>query len=197
MITQYSHGINTEAKPSNNVIDIYKKWSAEEIRAALQPNRMPLVNICINLDHGFNVGSIIRASNCFLAKETYVVGRKRFDRRGAVGSTHVERVYHADNFDEVLETLRPLGYSIFAVDNIPEYNPQNIFDADIQMKSAFVYGSECDGLPQEIIDECDEMIYIRQDGSIRSLNVAQAAACVCCEYSRRYRMKGSYALLQD
>ena len=190
MITQYSHGINTEAKPSNNVIDIYKKWSAEEIRAALQPNRMSLVNICINLDHGFNVGSIIRASNCFLAKETYVVGRKRFDRRGAVGSTHVERVYHADTFDEVLEILHPLGYSIFAVDNIPEYNPQNIFDADIPMKSAFVYGSECDGLPQEIIDKCDEMIYIRQDGSIRSLNVAQAAACVCCEYSRRYRMKG-------
>lgn len=58
------------------------------------------------------------------------------------------------------------------------------------MKSAFVYGSECDGLPQEIIDKCDEMIFIRQDGSIRSLNVAQAAACVCCEYSRRYRMKG-------
>lgn len=188
MITQYSHGINVEANPSNNVIDIYKKWSAEEIRAALQPNRMPLVNICINLGHGFNISSIIRASNCFLAKETYIVGRKRFDRRGAVGSTHIENCYHADTFDEVLEILHPLGYTIFAVDNIPEYNPKNLFDADIPVKSAFVYGSEGDGLSKDIIDKCDEMIFIRQTGSIRSLNVAQAAACIMSEYTRRYRM---------
>ena len=189
MITQYSHGINTEANPSNNVIDIYKKWSAEEVRASLQPNRTSLVNICLNLDHGFNVGSIIRASNCFLAKETYVVGRKRFDARGGVGSKKYERVYHADTLDEVLEVLHPLGYTIFAVDNVEEYNPQNIFDADIPMKSAFVYGSEGDGLPKDAIDKCDEMVYIRQYGSIRSLNVAQAAACCMMEYSRRYQMR--------
>lgn len=189
MITQYSHGINTEANPSNNVIDIYKKWTAEEIRAGLQDSRTPLVNICMNLDHGFNVGSIIRASNCFLAKETYVVGRKRFDRRGAVGATHIERCYHADAIDEVLDILYPLGYTIFAVDNIKEYNPKNIFDADIPMKSAFVYGSESDGLPKEVIDKCDEMIYIRQYGSIRSLNVAQCAACCMMEYSRRYQLR--------
>lgn len=188
MITKYSHGINQEANPKNNVIDIYKKWAADEIRADLQTNRLPLVNICLNLDHGFNVGSIIRASNCFLAKETYVVGRRRFDRRGAVGATHFENVYHADTIDEVFDVLYPLGYTIFAVDNVMEYNPENIFDADIPMKSAFIYGNEGDGIPKDVLDKADKMVYIRQDGSIRSLNVAQAAACVMFEYSRRYRM---------
>ena len=190
MITKY--GYNTEfcETAKRNVIDAYKQWTDEEIKADLQKNRLPIVSIFMNVGYNINIASGIRAHNAFLGKEVYIVGRKKWDRRGAISTHRYETVYHADDFDEVLEILHPLGYTIFAVDNIQEYNPKNIYDADIPMKSAFVYGNECDGLSKEIIDKCDEMIYIRQYGSCRSLNVAQSAACCLMEYSRRYRMKG-------
>lgn len=186
MITQYSYGLNTQASQNNNVVDIYKRWTAEEVRADLQEDRGGLVNVCLNLTHDFNKSSIIRAANCFLADSTYVVGRKRFDTRGAVGATHYEHVYHADTLGEVIDKLHEDGYHVFAVDNVMEYSPTSLWEADIPYKSAFVYGEESLGLSREAIEMCDSMVYVRQRGAIRSLNVAQAAACVMAEYTRRY-----------
>ena len=188
MIDKYGYDTSFCDLMKRNVINQYKQWTDEEIQADLQDKRLPIVSIFMNLNYNINIASGIRANNAFLGKEVYIIGRKKWDRRGSCGCHRYEHVYHADTFDEVLEVLRPLGYTIFAVDNITEYNPKNLFDADIPMKSAFVYGSEGDGLSKDIIDKCDEMIFIRQTGSIRSLNVAQAAACIMSEYTRRYRM---------
>lgn len=187
MITQYSYGLNVQASQNNNVVDIYKKWSAEEVRADLQGRRTDLVNIVCQSRSDLNTSCVIRSSNAFLAKETYVVGRKKIDSRGAVGCGHYEKVFHADNLKEVVDKLHGLGYTVFAVDNIMEYGPQNLWDAEIPKKSAFVYGNESIGLTQEEMDLTDRMVYIQQDGAVRSLNVACAAACVMAEYSRRYR----------
>lgn len=187
MITQYSYGLNTRASQNNNVVDIYKKWNAEEVRADLQDRRTDLVNIVCQSRSDLNTACIIRSSNAFLAKETYVIGRKKVDPRGAVGMNHYEKVFHADYLKEVVDKLHDLGYTIFAVDNIMEYAPKNLWDANIPKKSAFVYGNESVGLTQEDIELTDKMVYIQQDGAVRSLNVACAATCVMAEYSRRYR----------
>lgn len=187
MITQYSYGLNTKASQNNNVVDIYKKWNAEEVRADLQNRRTDLVNIVCQSRSDLNTSCVIRSSNAFLAKETYVVGRKKIDARGGVGAGHYEKCFHADTLKEVVDKLHGLGYTVFAVDNIMEYKPENLWDADIPKKSAFVYGNESVGLSQEDIELTDRMVYIHQDGAIRSLNVACAAACVMAEYSRRYR----------
>lgn len=187
MITQYSYGLNTKAAQSNNVIDIYKTWNAEEVRADLQNRRTALVNIVCQSRSDLNTACVIRSSNAFLAKETYVVGRKKIDSRAAVGCGHYEKTFHADTLKEVVDKLHGLGYIVFAVDNIMEYGPENLWDAEIPEKSAFVYGNESHGLSQEDIELTDKMVYIQQDGSVRSLNVACAASCVMAEYSRRYR----------
>lgn len=187
MITQYSYGLNVKASENNNVIDIYKKWNAEEVRADLQPRRTQLVNIVCQSRSDLNTSCVIRSSNAFLAKETYVVGRRKIDARGGVGMNHYERVFHADTLKEVIDKLHKDGYTVFAVDNIMEYGPENLWDAEIPEKSAFVYGNESHGLSQEDIEKTDRMIYIQQDGAVRSLNIACAASCVMAEYSRRYR----------
>ena len=103
MITQYSFGLNTHASKNNNVKDIWKTWSCEEIRADLQPNRSAMINICQNLTSDFNKGTIIRSHNAFLGKSVYIVGKRKYDKRGAVGTYHLETVYHADTFEEVSE----------------------------------------------------------------------------------------------
>jgi tRNA G18 (ribose-2'-O)-methylase SpoU len=187
MITKYSHGTELPSNASSNLIDIYKSWTDAEIRADLQPRRSDLVMVYQNIGHDFNKASAIRSGNAFLNKESFIVGRRNYDKRGTCGTHHYEHVFHADNFDEVLQSLKENGYTIYAVDNIKAYNPQNIFDCDFPKKSAFVMGEEQRGLDEDTIRKCDGMVYIEQFGSVRSMNVACAASCIMMEYSRRYR----------
>ncbi len=187
MITQYSYGNSASPNMSNNVIDRYKMWTAAEVRADLDENRSDAVCIFENVGYNINISCAIRSLNAFLGKECYIVGRRRYDTRGARGVNHYEHIFHADTIQEVFDKLAPLGYEFIAIDNIMECNPQNIWDIDMQKKTAFVFGSESEGLSQEAIDICDRMAYIKQDGSVRSMNVACAASCVLAEYTRRFR----------
>lgn len=185
MITQYSFGLDDMHTTDKNVQEKYKAWIDEEIRADLAQHRTELVSVFINLQHNLNIACSIRSNNAFLGKAVYVVGRKRFDRRGATGSTHYENVYHADTFEEVFDELLKEGYTIYAVDNIFEYNPINLFDVNFPSKTALVFGEEGDGLSKKIIDKCHQMIYINMEGSTRSLNVASAASILMYEYSKQ------------
>lgn len=187
MITKYSYGQNQFVSKSANVIDFYKEQLAEEVRADLQPRRSDVVMILQHVQYNINIGSVIRSNNAFLGKEVYVVGRRRLDRRGSCGTTHYENVYHADNLKEVIDYLHSLGYIIYAVDNIMEYNPKNIADVNFPKKSAFLFGEEGPGLSKEELDLCDDMVYIQMFGSVRSLNVACAATVVEYEYSKQWR----------
>ena len=159
MITPYR--INLDGKPSmnNNVLSIYKENTVAEIRADLDKNRAPLVAVCQNLSSDFNKASVIRANNAFLGQEVYIVGRHKYNRKGAVGTYLYEHVYHASDMKEVID--------------FPE-------------KSAFVYGEEQRGLSEDTIKMCDDMVYVQQYGSVRSLNVAQCAAVISYEYRRRF-----------
>lgn len=186
-ITQYSFGQNLAAAKSNNVIDIYKEWTAAEVRADLQKNRTDLVTVMMNLTHDFNKASAIRSNNAFLGKEVYIVGRKKYNTCGDVGTRHYETVYHANSLEEVIDKLHKDGYTVYAVDNQMEYNPVNLWDENFPRKSAFVFGEEQRGLSQEGIELCDKMVYVAMYGSVRSLNVASCATVIMAEYSRRYR----------
>lgn len=186
VITQYSYGQNTCASPRNNVIEFYKKWNADEVRADLQPNRSDMVTILYNANYNISIGSVIRSNNAFLGKEVYIVGRKKYDSRSAVGCGKYEHVYHGDDIQEVAAHLRGLGYYLVAVDNIEEYNPVSMYDLDFPRKTAFLYGNEGDGIPREAIELCDAMMYVRQRGSVRSMNVACCASVVMSEYTRRF-----------
>lgn len=187
MIEQYSYGLNQEASQNNNVLDIYKTWSAEEVRADLDNRRTDVVSVLSNTTHDFNAAAAIRSNNAFLGKCVYIVGRRRYDKRGAVGCHKYEHVFHADTLSEVIDKLHEDDYTVYAVDNQMEYCPQNLYDVDFPIKSAFVYGEERRGLAREEIEACDGMIYVGMYGSVRSLNVATCAAVVLAEYTRRYR----------
>lgn len=185
MITRYSFGKNFNGD-NRNIAERYKQWTNDEIRADLQKNRSECVNIFMNVSGDFNKASAIRSHNAFLGKEVYIVGRRRYDHRGTVGTYHYETVYHADELREVIDILHAEGYTVFAVDNVIDYNPISIFDIQFPVKSAFVYGEEGDGLSLEHIEMCDKMVYIQQYGSVRSLNVASAASIIMYEYTKQY-----------
>lgn len=187
MITKYSYGKDSVTSEKANVIDLYKKMRTDEIRADLQKNRSEVVMILNHINYNINIGTVIRSNNAFLGKEVYIVGRRRYDKRGTAGCSHYEHVYHADNLKEVVEYLHSLGYDVYAVDNVMEYNPINILQESFPRKSAFVFGEEGDGLSEEDIKLCDKMVYIGMYGSVRSLNVACAASVVEYEYCRQWK----------
>lgn len=186
-ITQYSFGKNLVASASNNVRDIYKEWTAAEVRADLFPRRSKMVCIFENIGYNINIACAIRSNNAFLGREVYIVGRKRYDTRGDCGTRHYTKVFHADTIQEVTDKLRADNYKLFAVDNIMEYNPKNMWDVEYPEKSAFIFGSESAGITQDALDLADEMVYIKMDGSVRSMNVACAASCIMAEYTRQHR----------
>lgn len=187
MITKYSYGQCECKSKKPNVIDYYQTWTAEEIRADLQPRRTEAIMIFDNIDYSINIGCGIRSNNAFLGRAVYVCGRRKYDKRSAAGTNHYENVYHADTVKEVIDYVRSLGYTVFAIDNIMRYKPINISDYALPQKSAFVFGQEGTGLDEETINMCDHMLFIGMDGSVRSLNVAVAAGIVQYEYTRQWK----------
>jgi len=176
----------TPTLENRNVIDYYKLWQHDEIVADLDKKRNPFINVCLNLTGDFSKSSIIRNANAWLAKETWIIGKKRFDVRGTVGTHHYETIKHSATWEDVFANFKSEGYIIYAVDNIPEYNPKVIYNVSYPQKSVFVYGEEGVGLPEEVIKACDYTIYIPQYGSVRSVNVAVAAGVVMNEWTRQH-----------
>lgn len=186
-ITQYAVSLEPRNDMSRNVQDMYKRSLDAEIRADLFAKRSSAVNIIINSENDFNVATAIRTHNGFNGGELYIVGKRKYDRRGTVGTHNYSTIFHSPTHEEVFEKLRKDGYTIYAVDNMPEYNPTNIWDVEFPERSAFVYGTENAGLEKEVIDACDEMVFVEMYGSVRSFNLACTTAIVLGEYSRQHR----------
>ena len=184
LITFEDHTENLELR---NVKDEYRSMFNDEISADIDTKRVPMVSVCMNLTSDFNKASIIRANNAFAGSDVIIAGKKKFDRRGTVGSHHYEHLRHHNDVNVIIDALKEDGYTLFAVDNTPEFNPQVIYDFKFPQKSAFFYGEEQKGLDTDVVAQCDHCIYIPQFGSVRSINVAQAASVVMSEYSRQMR----------
>lgn len=186
-IRPYSVSLEPRDGMSRNVQDLYKQSTDAEIRADLEKTRSEAVQVIINTENDFNVATTIRSHNALNAKELYIVGRRRYDRRGTVGTHNYTTIFSSENEDDVFDKLHAEGYTIYAVDNIMEYNPKNIWDVEFPAKSAFVYGTENEGLTEDVIKKCDDMVFIEMKGSCRSFNLATASSIVLAEYSRQHR----------
>lgn len=188
---------------TRNVIDQFKGMSEDIIRGEQEKRRTKMVSIALNMTHDFNKGSVLRNHAAFAGGNFIFLnkpnnqnvgspeGTKSWDKRGAVGvqnyvgDTIKHRSFHL--WEELFAELRADGYKIYAVDNTAGYNPQPIYSTVMPEKSVFVYGEEGPGIPDEILDACDEMIYIPQQGvTPRSVNVAVAAGIVMYEYMRQH-----------
>lgn len=170
-------------KDSRNVSEHYKRWETEQIIADLETRRTPLVNVCVNLTSDFNKGAIIRANNAFTGARVIITERRRYDKRGTVGTHHYEHVEHAADTLAVIADLIADGYTVFPVDNTPEFAPVPITQVTFPTRTAFLYGEEQAGLSRAAIAACNHApVYIAQHGSVRSLNVGQAAAIAMMMY---------------
>lgn len=166
---------------TRNVIDFYKYWTEEAIKADLRTKHNNFSALVVNLINDFNLGSLIRNSNAFCAKEVIVYGNKKYDRRGTVG-THLYSDMKHVKFVEELDLKDKI---VIGIDNIEGAVPIETFEWPKDKHVVLAFGQETTGLCDEIIKLCDHIVYIKQYGSVRSLNVGCASAIAMFSYCQQ------------
>jgi tRNA G18 (ribose-2'-O)-methylase SpoU len=157
-----------------NVIDRYRYWSVEAIVADLDRSRRPLRIAIQNWEHDFNIGSIVRTANAFNVAGVHIIGRRRWNRRGAMVTDRYLHVEHHPDVDDFAAFLAENDYRPIGVDNLPGSLP--LETAKLPERSCLIFGSEGPGLTEEIVGICDQLVAISQYGSTRSINAGAAAA---------------------
>jgi tRNA G18 (ribose-2'-O)-methylase SpoU len=167
-----------------NVVDRYRYWTVEAIRADLDRSRHPFHVAIENLAHDFNIGSVVRTANAFNASSVRVVGRRRWNRRGAMVTDRYLHVAHHDDPASLALWAHDEGLALIGVDNLPGSVPLETFD--LPRACVLVFGQEGSGLSDAARAACDATVSVAQYGSTRSINVGAAAAVAMHAWIRRH-----------
>lgn len=166
-----------------NVQDKYKGWLTELIREDVQRKKYPFSVLMQQLEHDFNIGSVIRNADIFGAKEVFYYGdRKRFDNRGCVGSNHYSHITHLKTVEQ-LEILRENTLFV-ALETSP--SAIDIRDFKWPLNCTMLIGEENGGLTPHLLDMADYVVRIPMYGAVRSLNAAAASAVAMYAYIEQH-----------
>jgi tRNA G18 (ribose-2'-O)-methylase SpoU len=157
-----------------NVVDRYRYWRVDAIVADLDTRRHPFHVAIENWQHDFNIGSIVRTANAFLAAEVHVVGRRRWNRRGAMVTDRYQHIRHHPTLADLVTWARGDGLPVLGVDNLPGAQPLERFA--LPRECVLLLGQEGPGLTDAAREACDATLSIAQFGSTRSINASAAAA---------------------
>ncbi|MBR5419267.1 TrmH family RNA methyltransferase [Candidatus Saccharibacteria bacterium] len=172
------------ATDTRNLMDKFKGLPNEEIVAELDKSRIPLEIAIENLAHDFNIGTIVRNANAFNVSRLHIIGKRKYNRRGAMVTDKYLHIDHFATVAEFIEDAHKRGMKVVAVDNNrPE--SKALAKTKLVPNSILVFGSESDGISQELLDAADQAFYIEQLGSTRSINVGCASAIAMYEAVRR------------
>ncbi|MDO4220043.1 MAG: TrmH family RNA methyltransferase [Candidatus Saccharibacteria bacterium] len=169
---------------TRNLVDKFKGMPNEAIVAELDKTRIPLEIAIENLAHDFNIGTVVRNANAFNVARVHIIGKRKYNRRGAMVTDKYLHIDHFATIDEFVDDAHARGMKIIAVDNNrPE--SKALQKTQIFANSILVFGSESDGISQELLDKSDGAFYIEQLGSTRSINVGCASAVAMYEAVRQ------------
>jgi len=167
-----------------NVEDRFRYWRLDAIVAELELHRHPLQIAIQNWEHDFNIGSIVRTANAFNVAAVHIVGRRRWNRRGAMVTDRYLHVEHHPDVDDLVTRTSAAGLALVGVDNLPGAEP--LERTELPHLCCLVFGSEGPGLTTEMVAACERLVAITQHGSTRSLNAGAAAAIAMYHWSRRW-----------
>ncbi|PWB97674.1 TrmH family RNA methyltransferase [Salinibacterium hongtaonis] len=159
---------------TRNVIDRYRYWSMAAIVADLDEHRHPFHVAIENWQHDMNIGSIVRSANAFAADTVHIIGRRRWNKRGAMVTDRYQHVVHHPDVAAFVEWARTDGMPIIAIDNVTGSVIIETFD--LPERCVLLFGQEGPGLSPEAIEAADAVVEISQFGSTRSINASAAAA---------------------
>jgi tRNA G18 (ribose-2'-O)-methylase SpoU len=167
-----------------NVVDRYRYWTMDAIVADLDNRRHGFHVAVENWRHDFNIGTVVRTANAFLAAEVHIVGNRRWNRRGAMVTDRYQHVRHHPSVDELGAYLRARDLPLLGIDNLPGSSP--IETLDLPLRVCLLFGQEGPGLSDAARGACDGTFSIAQFGSTRSINASAAAAIAMHTWVRQH-----------
>ena len=167
-----------------NVADRYRYWTVEAIVADLDRRRHPFHVAIENFGHDLNIGTVVRTANAFLAAEVHIVGRRRWNRRGAMVTDRYQHLRHHADVAGLLTFAADRGLAVIAVDNGPGAVP--IETAELPRDCVLLFGQEGPGLTPEARAGAAKTVSIAQFGSTRSINAGVAAGIAMHAWIRQH-----------
>jgi tRNA G18 (ribose-2'-O)-methylase SpoU len=173
-----------EAGDRRNVVDKYRYWLLEAIVADLDTHRHGFHVAIENFNHDFNIGSVVRTANAFMAAEIHIVGRRRWNKRGAMVTDRYQHVNYHQDADALAQWCRERDLPLLGIDNLPGSVPLEAFD--LPERCVLLFGQEGEGLSEQARVACASVLSIAQFGSTRSINAGAAAAIAMHAWIRRH-----------
>ena len=171
-----------------NVIDKFKGRSESDIINELDSEDHGLVIALENTERDFNMGTIVRSANAFGVRQIYVIGRRQWNKRGAMMTDKYLHVQYVSSTADFVELMRSEGREIIAIDNIP--GGVNMAETSLPRRAVLVFGQEGPGISPEMVQSADKIVAIEQFGSTRSINVGAAATVAMYCWLQQHVLKG-------
>jgi tRNA G18 (ribose-2'-O)-methylase SpoU len=169
-----------------NVVDRYRYWRLEAIVADLDTRRHPFHVAVENLRHDMNIGTVVRNANAFLAEAVHVVGRRRWNRRGAMVTDRYQHVHHHPDVGALGEWADERDLPIIGIDNLPGSVP--LETTALPERCILLFGQEGPGLSEEARDRLDLVCSIAMFGSTRSVNAGVASGIAMHAWIRQHAL---------
>lgn len=168
---------------TRNVVDKYRQWSVEAIATELAGSAFQFHIAIENYQHDYNIGSIVRSANAFNAAGVHIIGKRHWNRRGAMSTEKYLQLYNHESVEAFVNWSQTNQLQIVGIDNIP--GSVVLTKANLPLQSVLVFGQEGPGLSPEMQRHCKNIVAIEQFGSTRSVNVGVAAGIIMHEWVRR------------
>jgi tRNA G18 (ribose-2'-O)-methylase SpoU len=172
-----------------NVVDKYRYWRREAVIADLDTRRHDFHVAIENLQHDHNIGTVVRTANAFLAKAVHIVGRRRWNRRGAMVTDRYQHVAHHPDVESLAVFAEAEGLTVVAVDNTP--GAVRLETVKLPRHCILLFGQEGPGLSEQAQQAAGMVVSIAQFGSTRSINAGVAAGVVMHSWIRDHADLGS------
>ncbi|MFF5234789.1 TrmH family RNA methyltransferase [Dactylosporangium sp. NPDC000521] len=167
-----------------NVVDRYRYWRLDAIVADLDHRRHAFHVAIENWQHDLNIGTVVRNANAFLAAEVHIVGRRRWNKRGAMVTDRYQHVRHHPTVEEFLDWAGAQDLPVIGIDNLPGALP--IERAELPHRCVLLFGQEGPGLSEPARKACAAVYSIAQYGSTRSINAGVASGIAMHTWIRAY-----------
>jgi len=173
-----------EKGDARNVLDKYRYWKVDAIKADLDASRVPLEIAIENLSRDYNMGTIVRCANAFNVKRVHIIGRKQWNKRGAMVTDLYMNILYHDDVAAFKAVMDKEGRDIIAVDIVPGATP--LSESALPKDTVLVFGAEGPGLSASLLDVAKQTVMIEQFGSTRSINVGVAAGIAMYAWAQQH-----------
>lgn len=171
---------------TRNVTDEFKGVSEERIISQLDQSDHGLTIALENTERDFSMGTIVRSANAFGVRHVYIIGRRQWNKRGAMATEKYLHLHYVETTAEFLAEMRRLGREVIAIDNIP--GSVAMSKVSLPRNAVLVFGQEGPGISSELAEAASMVVAIEQFGSTRSINVGSAATVAMYVWLQQYQL---------